>query len=78
MVSNSSYAKKMQYWSKHQHDPTKITDIFDGAHYHSLLECSVTIGDKELPMWFFSNPSDIALGFSTDGLGPFKRHNKTA
>ena len=78
MVSNSSYAKKMQYRSKHQHDPTKITDIFDGAHYRSLLETPVTIGDEELPMWFFSDPRDIALGFSTDGFGPFKQRNKTA
>jgi Transposase family tnp2 len=78
MVSNSSYAKKIQYQSKHQNDPTKITDIFDGAHYHSLLETPVTIGDEELSMWFFSHPRDIALGFSTDGCGPFKWHNKTA
>ena len=42
--------KKMQYRSKHQHDPTKITDIFDGAHYCLLLETPVTIGDEELPM----------------------------
>jgi tnp2 family transposase len=78
MVSNSSYATKMQYRSKHQHDPTKITDIFDGAHYRSLLETHVTIDDEELPMWFFSDPRDVALGFSTDGFGPFKRRNKTA
>ena len=42
--------QKMQYQSKHQHNPTKITDIFDGAHYHSLLETFVTIGNEELPM----------------------------
>ena len=29
-------------------------------------------------MWFFSDPRDIALGFSTDGFGPFKKRNKTA
>ena len=38
----------------------------------------MTIGDEELPMWFFSDPRDVALGFSTDGFGPFKRRNKTA
>ena len=68
----------MQYWSKHQHNPPKITDIFDGAHCHSLLRTPVTIGDEELPMWSFSDPRDIALGFSADGFGPFKWHNKTA
>jgi hypothetical protein len=60
----------MQYQSRHQHDPTKITDIFNGAHYRSLLETPVTIGDKELPMWFFSDPRDVALGFSMNGFGP--------
>ena len=54
------------------------SDIFDGAHYHSLLETFVTISDEELPMWFFSDPRDIVLGFSTDGFGPFKKRNKTA
>ena len=78
MVSNLSYFQKMQYRSKHRHDPTKITDILDGAHYRSLLKTLVTIGDEELPMWFFSDPRDIALGLSTDGFGPFKKHNKTA
>jgi Transposase family tnp2 len=78
MVSNSSYATKMQYWSKHQYDPTKITDIFDGAHYRSLLGTPVTIGNEELLMWFFSDPRDVAFGFSMDGFGPFKRCNKTA
>jgi Transposase family tnp2 len=29
-------------------------------------------------MWFFSDPRDVALGFSMDGFGPFKRRNKTA
>jgi hypothetical protein len=78
MVANSNYAKKMQYRSNHTHDPTKVTDIFDGTHYRSLLGKFVTIGDEELPMWFFSDPRDIALGLSTDGFGPFKRRNKAA
>ena len=78
MVSNTSPVTKMQHWSKHQHDPTKITDIFDGAHYCPLLQTPVTIGDKKLPMQFFSDPRDIALGLSTDGFGLFKHHNKTA
>ena len=78
MVSNLSYAKKIQYRSKHQHNPTKVTDTFDGAHYRSLLETFVTISDEELLMWFFSDPRDVVLGFSTDGFGPFKRCNKTA
>ena len=78
MLTNSSYARKMQYRANHQHDPTKLTDIFDGTHYRSLQETFVTVGDEELPTWFFSDPHDIALGLSTDGFGPFKRRTKTA
>jgi hypothetical protein len=56
MVGNFAYAKKMQYRSNHVCDPTKVTNIFDGAHYILLLGEFVTIGDKELPAWFFSDP----------------------
>jgi hypothetical protein len=78
MVSNSPYARKMQYRASHQLDPTKVTDIFDGAHYSLLRESFVTVGGEELPNWFFSDPRDIALGLSTDGFGPFKHRTKTA
>ena len=78
MVANSTYAGKMQYRSNHVRDPTKSTDILDGTHYTSLLGKCVTIGDEELPMWFFSDPRDIALGLSTDGFCPFKCRNKAA
>jgi hypothetical protein len=78
MVSNSPYARKMQYRASHQHDPTKVTDIFDGAHYSLLQESFVTVGGKELPNWFFSDPCDITLGLSTDCFSPFKHHTKMA
>jgi hypothetical protein len=78
MISNSSYAWKMQYRSNLQRDPTKLTDIFDGAQYRLLLEDFVTVGDEELPIYMFSDPRDIALGLSTDGFGPFKRRTKTS
>jgi len=78
MLVSTSYAMKMQYWSKHEADPTKITNIFDGTHYRSLQEMFIMIGTEELPMWCFSDPHNIALGLSTDGFGPFKCHTKTA
>jgi len=78
MLVSTSYATKMQYQSKHKADPTKITDIFDGTHYHSLQEMFITIGAEELPTWCFSDPCNIALGLSADGFGPFKHRTKTA
>ena len=68
----------MQYRSNRQHNPTKLTDILDGALYQLLLKSFVTIGDEELPFYLFSDPRDIALGLSTDGFGPFKRRTKTS
>jgi hypothetical protein len=78
MVANSTYTEKMQYRSNHVCNPTKSTDILNGRHYTSLLGECVTIGGEELPMWFFSDPRDVALGLSTDGFCPFKRWNKAA
>jgi hypothetical protein len=77
MLANSSYAMKMQYRSNHVHDPTKVTNVFDGIQYHSLLETFVTVGDEKLPFWFFSDPCNIVLGVSTDGFGPFKHRKHT-
>ncbi|KAF9455375.1 hypothetical protein BDZ94DRAFT_1369480 [Collybia nuda] len=56
MVANSSYARKMQYCSKHIRNPRKITNIFNGTHCLLLWETCVKIGDEELPEWFFSDP----------------------
>jgi len=78
MVANSPRARKMQYRANHQHNPTKVTDIFNSTHYSLLQESFVTVGGNELPNWFFSDPRDITLGLSTDGFGPFKHCTKTA
>lgn len=79
MAANSSLAQQMRYRAhEYKYDSAKVTDIFDGAHYRSLLETFVTVGDDQLPFWFFADPRDIALGLSTDGFAPFKRRKKTA
>jgi hypothetical protein len=78
LVANSSYATKMKYRANYQGDPSHVSDVFDGAHYCSLLTQNITIADETLPIWFFSDPRDIALGFSTDGFGPFKLRDRTA
>ena len=78
LVANSSYATKMKYRAGYQADPSHVGDVFDGAHYHSLLKQNITVADETLPFWFFSDPRDIALGLSTDGFGPFKLRDRTA
>ena len=78
MVSNAPFARKMQYRASHQHDQTKVTDIFDGTHYSLLQESFVTVDGEELLNCFFSDPCNIAVGLSTNGFGPFKQCTKTA
>lgn len=77
MLGNCTQATMMQYRDNHQHDPTKMTDIFDGSHYQSLLTKFRTVRGQEIPSFFFSDPQDIALGLSTDGFGPFGHCDKT-
>jgi hypothetical protein len=55
----------------------QTNDIFDGARYKRLCRTNVTIDGETLPHKFFSAPTDLALGASTDGFGPFKRRKKT-
>ena len=80
-MSNRTYATQLQYRADEHaktHKPGMTTDIFDGLHYHSLLEEHVVAGDRTFPHNYFSNHHDIALSFATDGFAPFKRWKLTA
>lgn len=55
----------------------QMTDIFDGTHYRSLLKKEVTVDGHRLGHKYFEDPRDIALGFGTDGVGPFRRRKAT-
>lgn len=72
-------AQKMRYRGKeHVHTPGKTTDIFDGHHYRELLRKHVTVGQTTFSHQYFGDVRDVALGLSTDGFAPFKRHKNTA
>lgn len=58
--------------------PGTIQDIFDGELYQSLLNSFVTVADKQLPFYHFSDPRDIALGLSTDGVAIFRKRSHTS
>jgi len=80
-MSNCTYATHLQYHAnEHAKNcrPGTITDIFDGLHYHSLLEERVVVGDQTYPHNYFSDHHDIALGFATNGFAPFKKRKHTA
>ena len=53
------------------------TDIFDGTHYRNLLKREVMLNGHKLGHKYFEDPRDIALGFGTDGVGPFRRRKAT-
>jgi hypothetical protein len=68
-------ARRLRYRTKPR--PNSITDIFDGTYYRSLLGRRVTVGAETLEHKYFSKPTDVALGLSTDGFGPFKSRKQT-
>ena len=74
-VSHPEQARLMRYRA-HEHpssqQPDKMTDVFDASHYQTLLGTRVSVDGSQLEHNFFSDPRDIALGFSTDGFSPFK------
>jgi hypothetical protein len=60
------------------HEPDKVKDIFDGHIYRSLLDKKVIVPfHHNSSSCYFEDEHDIALGFSTDGFGPFRRRKKT-
>ncbi|CEL62957.1 hypothetical protein RSOLAG1IB_12611 [Rhizoctonia solani AG-1 IB] len=65
-------AESLQYRSQRRPQPNTLSDIFDGRYYRQLLREFVHLGGTRLDHRFFSNNTDIALGLSTDGVGPFK------
>jgi hypothetical protein len=76
MLKNPTQAGKMRYRAEFVHEPGVSKDVFDGSHYQSLLDTPVP-GSEAHPFFYFSDGRDIALGLSTDGFAPFKKHSKT-
>src|ERR1700722_12256337 len=75
--ANEKMANTMQYRHDYHSKPSVTADVFDGENYRNLCKEPVTLDGKPLGHRFFSQPTDIALGLSTDGFGPFKRRKHT-
>ena len=79
LYKNAMSAERMLYRSRCEHIPREISDVFDSVHYRQLCDDSVIVDGIKLNHKFFSDPRDIALGFSTDGFTLFKsRHRGTS
>ncbi|KAG9077339.1 hypothetical protein FRC06_008973, partial [Ceratobasidium sp. 370] len=50
---------------------------FDGVVYHDLKGKHVVVDGEELEHNYFELATDIALGLSTDGFGPWKKRSST-
>ena len=71
---NRELNERMRYRSnKTKANDSKIADIFDGSHYHELLQKEVTLNGHSLGHTYFSDDRDIALGLATDGVNPWQR-----
>jgi len=69
--------RNLMYRANYPQRDGLIEDIFDGSYYRRLLSTFVTIAGEQKRHKFFSLATDVALGISTDGFGPFKRKKKT-
>ncbi|KAG8743239.1 hypothetical protein FRC10_000240 [Ceratobasidium sp. 414] len=77
LYRNLAMARKLRYRSEQPVTPGLLADIFDGDFYRQLLGRQVTVGAETIRHNFFSKPTDIALGLSTDGFGPFKSRKQS-
>ncbi|KAJ7258554.1 hypothetical protein C8J57DRAFT_1073663, partial [Mycena rebaudengoi] len=77
LFQDPEMAAKLDYRSEYRSIDGAVSDIFDGTHYRRLRRTNVTIEGETLPHKFFSQSTDIGMGASTDGFGPFKRNKKT-
>jgi Transposase family tnp2 len=77
LYGNADVAKTLRYRHEYQSQPRTSADVFDGSHYKQLCRTPVTIDGEKLGHKFFSQPTDIAIGLSTDGFGLFKHRKQT-
>ncbi|KAJ6583573.1 hypothetical protein DFH09DRAFT_845113, partial [Mycena vulgaris] len=77
LFQDDSMAEKLDYRANYHSVNGQTHDIFDGTHYRRLRRTNVTVDGETLPHKFFSEPTDLALGASTDGFGPFKRRKNS-
>lgn len=76
MLRDKSVAKQLRY--RHNYTCTSdsdkvVQDIFDSSIYRNLLDRQVVVDGKTQDRKYFSDPRDVALGISLDGVTYFSR-----
>ncbi|KAF8594094.1 hypothetical protein BDV93DRAFT_428873, partial [Ceratobasidium sp. AG-I] len=77
MYCDPEMARKLAYQGNFKSPAGIIRDIFYGALYQRLCGWRVWVGGQKLEHNYFDMPTDVALGLSTDGFGPFKSHKQS-
>ena len=76
LLKDKTMAKRLTYRDTYTHtsdSDNSICDVFDSAVYRRLLEKQVVVDGKIQDYKYFSDPRDIALGISLDGVTYFSR-----
>ena len=76
MLKDRTLAKQMKY--RHNYTNTSdsdgvVRDIFDSSIYRDLIEKHVIVDGRVQEHKYFSDPRDVALGISLDGVTYFSR-----
>ncbi|CCO38023.1 hypothetical protein BN14_12185 [Rhizoctonia solani AG-1 IB] len=77
LYRDPAMAQKLRYRAERKAEDNVLRDIFDGAHYNRLCGERVVVGGNTLGHRYFSKPTDIALGLSSNGFGPFKSRKQS-
>lgn len=70
MFENPVLREKLNYPINRKRDESELGDVFDGEHYKTLRDKNVAWEGEVVtpPSRYFADSTDIALGFSTDGV----------
>ncbi|KIY62738.1 hypothetical protein CYLTODRAFT_320211, partial [Cylindrobasidium torrendii FP15055 ss-10] len=77
LYGDKETAEKLSYHANFEHDESEIKDVFDSTHYRHLCKVRASIGEEDLGYCHFSQPTDMAMGLSTDGVCPFCNRKQT-
>ncbi|KAF8601798.1 hypothetical protein BDV93DRAFT_410381, partial [Ceratobasidium sp. AG-I] len=77
MYRDCKMADKLGYRGNFRSMAGVFRDIFDGALYQRLRSRRVWVSGQKFDHNYFDMPTDVALGLSTDGFGPFKSHKQS-
>ena len=76
MLKDRTLAKQMKYRHKYTNTSNSdgvVRDIFDSSIYRDLIEKYVVVDGRVQEHKYFSDPRDVALGISLDGVTYFSR-----